>query len=63
MKHEELLAICKERSNIIFIGESYKALRGVVELHKPFDDDADECGHCGDGYPCITIQVIEKELE
>ena len=37
-------------------------LRAVVELHKPFDDDPDECGHCGDGYPCITIQVIKKEL-
>lgn len=38
-------------------------LRAVVELHKPFDDDPNECGHCGDGYPCITIQVIKKELD
>ena len=39
------------------------ALLAVVHLHKPFDDDPDECGHCGDGYPCITIQVIKKELD
>lgn len=43
-----------------------KALRAVVELHKPF-----ESGVCGcelDSplsytYPCLTIQAIEKELK
>lgn len=39
-----------------------KALRAVVEMHKPFEDDVDECGHCGDDYPCPTIQAIEKSL-
>lgn len=44
-----------------------KALRAVVELHKP--TDLGWCG-CGTGdpyldsvYPCPTIQAIEKELK
>lgn len=42
-----------------------KALRAVVELHKPYNFT---CGHCINiqggyiDYPCPTIQVIEKEL-
>lgn len=48
-----------------------KALRAVVELHKPdesdFPDDYENCVECsGNGYlamyPCPTIQAIEKEL-
>jgi hypothetical protein len=46
------------------------ALRAVVELHKPseqdFPDEPEHCTGCqeialGD-YPCPTIQAIEKEL-
>jgi len=49
-----------------------KALRAVVELHKPvqsymFDEEA--CFHCSSEedrseilYPCPTIQAVEKEL-
>lgn len=68
MKREELLLMINKYHSDIVSGLRWepdyfiKALRAVVELHKPFDDDPDECGHCGDGYPCITIQVIEKEL-
>ena len=51
-----------------------KALRAVVELHKPFqfESNPDEykavCQHCqmgivGDEYPCETIRAIEKELK
>ena len=44
----------------------YKALRAVVELHKPFQDNSgwwhcNECDHIGDS-GCPTIQAIEKEL-
>ena len=44
-----------------------KALRAVVELHKPIEGHEHLCSGCwfGDGmmaYPCPTIQVIEKEL-
>ena len=48
-----------------------KALRAVIELHKPdesdFPDDYENCVECsGNGYvamyPCQTIKAIEKEL-
>ena len=48
-----------------------KALRAVIELHKPdesdFPDDYENCVECsGNGYvamyPCQTIKIIEKEL-
>ena len=46
--------------------EWVKALRAVVELHKPRTDEA-ACIHCSKtgfwiAYPCPTIQAIEKEL-
>jgi len=51
-----------------------KALRAVVELHKPFmfhdspEKTTSVCRHCqlgvvGDVYPCETIYAIEKELQ
>lgn len=49
----------------------WHALRAVVELHKPeipsyCSEDTrccdDECVICGEGYPCSTIEAIEKEL-
>ena len=42
-----------------------KALRAVVELHKPFlypEDDKIYCDECNVKYPCPTIQAIEEEL-
>ena len=45
---------------------SAKALRAVVELHKPFlypEDDKIYCDECNVKYPCKTIQAIEKELK
>lgn len=53
----------------------WKALRAVVELHKPFMYDGrfgqfERCSGCaseeewlGEIYPCPTIQAIEKELK
>jgi hypothetical protein len=43
-----------------------QALRAVVELHKPVEIDRElnyNCQECEWGYPCPTIQAIEKELE
>ena len=48
-----------------------KALRAVVELHKPMlwknlgnDTDGYKCQVCeGNSYPCPTIQAIKKELK
>jgi len=41
-----------------------KALRAVVESHKPYLFAIDEikCLNCQFHYPCPTIQAIEKEL-
>ena len=53
-------------------GKSWvKALRSVVELHKPFGNAVIWCDQCSclesEGeivfYPCPTIKAIEKELE
>lgn len=81
MTHEELLAKIDKRdlsnshpdSVFSFNDWTTKALRAVVELHKPFQfgDDVSGhkpvCSHCqlgvvGDVYPCETIQIIEKGL-
>ena len=72
MTHDELLAICDNYS-FKDSAEPVKALRAVVELHKPvqsymFEEEA--CSHCSSEedrleilYPCPTIQAIEKELK
>ena len=71
MTHNELLA------SIIDYGENgpidygqidlSKALRAVVELHKPVETnyiDIETCTGCEEAeYPCPTIQAIEKELK
>lgn len=70
MTHDELLAICDNYS-FKDSAEPVKALRAVVELHKPVTDYYDcynlMCKACSveelvTDYPCPTIQAIEKEL-
>jgi hypothetical protein len=71
MTHDELLAICDNYS-FKDSAEPVKALRAVVELHKPiynpnFEKSDLWCWQCAEGrgyakYPCPTIQAIEKEL-
>ena len=70
MTHDELLAICDNYS-FKDSAEPVKALRAVVELHKPHiftDNDGYKwiyCTVCTDGFetfPCPTIRAIEKEL-
>lgn len=78
MTHEELLNnIDQEIATSDYSGDCYeysasnhlKALRAVVELHKPSDDpDFLFCWQCTTGYttidyPCPTIRTIEKELQ
>ena len=77
MTHDELL---EQVNNYIssecdcesckFINGPYKALRAVVELHKPLTtpNNFTHCPECQYGsasgsYPCKTIQAIEKELQ
>lgn len=72
MNYEELLALVSHP-----LAESYNgfnhALRAVVELHKteevtlPDGEWGTICTWCSSNggysiYPCMTIQVIEKEL-
>ena len=73
MTHDELLAICDNYS-FKDSAEPVKALRAVVELHKPNDRATTSsnftgewvsnihCYDCHSVYPCPTIQAIEKEL-
>jgi hypothetical protein len=63
MTHDELLKKINEIiSKYIGVPAMYKALRAVVELHKPSDGQCYECHYEGRDYPCPTIQEIEKEL-
>ena len=72
MTHDELLA---KIGNPVDEGYQYgdivfnKALRAVVELHRPVHNAYDTdyswwgCLMCEEVYPCPTIQAIEKELQ
>lgn len=80
MTQEELLAkievfiaeFCEDEKDFCDVCSPWKALRAVVELHKPIDnpnfpDSNRWCWQCAEGrgyakYPCSTIQAIEKEL-
>ena len=65
MTHDELLAICDNYS-FKDSAEPVKALRAVVELHKPtvfINPNEIRCDDCCGEYPCPTIQAIEKELK
>jgi hypothetical protein len=70
--HDELLDQVQKMWDVDGIHELYKALRAVVELHKPDEDYGEHCEHCeevaGDNgakvsYPCPTIQAIEEQLK
>jgi hypothetical protein len=67
MTHEELLFGIKEIERLAEGMWGTKALRAVVELHKPFPEPEnspfkDSCFGCNKTYPCKTIKAIEKEL-
>jgi hypothetical protein len=64
MTHDELLAKITTEMFQFDRGlpmEYMQALRAVVELHKP-ETESPKCSVCEEGYPCLTIQAIEKEL-
>lgn len=60
MTHYELLALINARSN----SNEVHALRGIVELHYPYEVDGVQynCHECDWAYPCFTIKTIEGEL-
>ena len=74
MKHDELLA--KIDDEAMLGNKEWKALRAVLELHKP--DGNSNCAYCNKrfackkcgsrlesyiSYPCPTIQAIEEQLK
>lgn len=71
MTHDELLAKIDAELATNYADEGgnfpigLKALRPIVEFHKPFlypENDRIYCVECTELYPCFTIQAIEKEL-
>ena len=68
MTHDELSRQLEGLWHDSYKAPGYMALRAVVEFHKPICDDPNCCINqggceCGeDFYPCLTVQVIEKEL-
>jgi hypothetical protein len=79
MSHDELLAKIESFNKVTTEGMERRALRAVVELHKPIDageglsqvsrdilgytNVCGECHYSGGIYPCDTIKAIEKELQ
>ena len=67
MTHDELLNYI-DYHNYRQYTPSIRALRAVVELHRPVHNAYDTdyswwgCLMCEEVYPCPTIQAIEKEL-
>jgi hypothetical protein len=64
MTHDELLAKITTEMFQFDRGlpmEYMQALRAVVELHK-LETESPKCNVCKEGYPCPTIEAIEKEL-
>ena len=71
MTHDELRDLIDKFDAAAMVNEpAVKALRAVVELHKPIDlagilfcaNEFDDIPR-GHYYPCPTIQAIEKELK
>jgi hypothetical protein len=77
MTHDDLLIEINRRLDVAYYNgdpQSMRALRAVVELHKPERGVIESwfkwlngtkiigCRLCEELYPCPTIQAIEKEL-
>ena len=69
MTHDELMALIDDSTNGLKHEHLFeklltntKALRAVVEFHKPYQSITLHCQGCDWSYPCETIQAIEKEL-
>ena len=74
MTHEELLAKLAYTPHTDPNGDKmHKALRAIVELHKPFTEREDGLIICNvacndeggyfEPYPCPTIKIIELNLQ
>lgn len=75
MTHDELLAKVDSvfyedeggmQLDLTKFNNQYRAIRVVVELHKPWNFGCSHCIKIEGGYmsyPCPTIQAIKKELK
>jgi Pyruvate/2-oxoacid:ferredoxin oxidoreductase delta subunit len=65
MTHNELLDIVQINERTANGHYGTKALRAVMEIHKPVLHSKHKyiCEGCNLVYPCDTIEAIEKELQ
>ena len=68
MTHDELIIEVNRRLEVALYNgdpQSIHALRLVVELHHEHISGSGDvyCYNCQQKYPCLTIQVIKKELK
>lgn len=72
MTHDKLLTKIKSSLNDCNFRSPHRALFAVANLHRPSEIDPTRCVSCCKygsessvlvDYPCLTIQLIEKELE
>jgi hypothetical protein len=71
MTHDDLLIEINRRLDVAYYNgdpQSMRALRAVVELHKPTNGhDRNICLACSPEilmpYPCPTIQTIQEQLK
>ena len=68
--HAEILETLKYPMELPRVYPINKALRAVVELHKPYDPELENlegqplaCHNCNVLYPCPTIQAIEVHIK
>ena len=65
MKHDELITKLNTAYVVRDVDDIYnlhRALRAVVELHKPNEYSNNKYCNCEEPYPCPTILLIEKEM-
>ena len=65
MTHDELIVLLKDYADsavLIMDRNPWLILCDVVELHTAGNGESARCESCWLGFPCPTIQAIEKEL-
>ena len=72
MTHDELMEKLQASLNDSNWRGPHRALFAIVNLHRPSDINEHTCISCSKygpdvdvvvGYPCLTLQYIEKELD
>jgi hypothetical protein len=72
MTHDELLVRVQDSRNEYNYVSPHRALFAIIDLHRPSELNSTHCFSCSKygsevnvlvGYPCLTIQAIEKEFQ